>query len=155
MTFAPPGPAELAEIVRRPAEAADLGFGWIRPPARASMSGCCARPIGPTAAAHPTGTGPALRGPADRGRPDGPALRGLCRPRRLTGIIDEVGERALADLAPVEIARLPRLTRGLAEMGGAGGPLAGTLTVRPLPLAEAAADEPLRRLVDALVRARF
>ena len=73
----------------------------------------------------------------------------------LTGIIDEVGERALADLAPVEIARLPRLTRGLAEMGGAGGPLAGTLTVRPLPLAEAAADEPLRRLVDALVRARI
>lgn len=154
--LAPPGPAELAEIVRRPAEAAGLEFE------------------------RDAATGESLdeRLLREADRPDmlplvQLALARLYEGRRrerertilpldiyadlggLTGIIDEAGERALAGLGPAEVARLPQLTRGLAEMGSSGGALAGTLTIRPLPMSVAAPDEARRRLVDALVGARL
>jgi hypothetical protein len=83
--------------------------------------------------------------------------------RGLDGAIDEVAEAAIAEpdnrLGPNEIDRaLPRLLRRLAE------PVRGdrvttsasaALTVRAVPLMEAAPDESARRLVDVLVRARL
>lgn len=151
--LAPPGPAELAEIVRRPAEAADLAFG--RDPA--------------------TGEGVDERLLREAERPDMLPLVQLALARLyegrqqdgdkavlpfevyaglggLTGIIDEVGERAIAGLDPAALRALPRLTRELAQLE-TEGPLAGTLTVTPAPLATA--DEPRQRLVERLVAARL
>lgn len=153
--LAPPGGAELAEIVRRPAQAADLAFGTD--PA--------------------TGEGVDERLLREADRPDMLPLVQLALSRLyegrmqegdrtvlpfgvyaalggLTGIIDEVGERALAELAEGTVAGLPRLVRGLAQTEGQGA-LAGTLTVRPLPLAGIEADPARRSLVEALVGARL
>ncbi|WP_375460704.1 AAA family ATPase [uncultured Enterovirga sp.] len=158
--LAPPGPAELAEIVRRPAAAADLAFG--RDPE--------------------TGEGVDERLLREADRPDmlplvQLALARLYEGRRqegvpgepvrtilpfdvyrdlggLTGIIDEVGERALANLDPAAIRTLPRLTRDLAQFETEGA-LAGTLTVTPVPLDQAAPDQPNRRLIEALVASRL
>lgn len=155
LDLAPPGPAELAEIVRRPAEAADLAFG--RDPA--------------------TGEGVDERLLREAERPDmlplvQLALARLYEGRRregdatilpfdvyaglggLSGIIDEVGERALLPLDAAAIGALPGLTRGLAQLETEGA-AAGTLTVTPLRLSEAAPDAPHRRLVDALVASRL
>ena len=158
--LAPPGPAELAEIVRRPAEAADLVFGTdpatgegiderlLREAERPDML-----PLVQLALAR-----------LYEGRhaeTDGEGRERMVLPAEvfaalggLTGIVDEVGERALADLDRKAIAALPRLTRSLAQLEQ-GGALAGTLTVTPRPLAEAAPDDPSRRLVSALVEARL
>lgn len=158
--LAPPGAAELAEIVRRPAEAADLAFGTD--PA--------------------TGEGVDERLLREADRPDmlplvQLALARLYEGRRsetgedgrertilpfeiytglggLTGIIDEVGERALAPLDPAALRALPRLTRGLAQLEQEGA-LVGTLTVTPRLLGEIAPDEPSRRLVTSLVASRL
>jgi len=150
--LAPPGPAELAEIVRKPAEAADLHFEKDAE----------------------SGEGLDERLLRDADRPDMLPLLQLALNRlfesrqvvegqtrltiaaydalgRLAGIIDREAERALAGLGEAEQARLPRLLRRLVAVA----PGSGGLTVRTAPLAEAAPDEASRRLVDALVAARI
>ena len=77
----------------------------------------------------------------------------------LAGIIDREAERALSGLDEAELARLPRLLRQLAAIGEVDGTEASatpaSLTIRTVPLAEAAPDGPSHRLVDALVEARI
>jgi eukaryotic-like serine/threonine-protein kinase len=155
--LAPPGPIELAEIVREPAEAAGLVFE--------------------TDAA--TGERLDARLLRDADRPDMLPLVQLALSRLyegresvagairlplkvyeglggLKGIVNEAGETALASLGEAEKARLPRLLRQLAvpahDQDGIGK---GALTIRPVPLAQAAPDETGRRLLDALVTARL
>ena len=155
--LAPPGPVELAEIVRAPAEAAGLVFETD------AMSGERLDTL-------------VLR---DADRPDMLPLVQLALSRLfearetvggdvvlplkvynslggLKGIINEAGERALASAGDAAIVRLPQLLRQLAvparDQDGAGK---GALTVRSVPLALAAPDEPGRELVDALVDARL
>jgi tetratricopeptide (TPR) repeat protein len=155
--LAPPGPAELAEIVRAPAEAAGLVFE--------------------TDAA--TGERLDVRLLRDAERPDMLPLVQLALSRvfdgrqsvdgeivlplkayvdlgGLNGIVNEAGEAALGSLSEAETSRLPRLLRQLAipthEQDGA---VEGTLTVRAAPLAQAAPDAAARRLLDALVTARL
>ena len=72
----------------------------------------------------------------------------------LDGAIDKRAETAISALGEAEQGALPRLLRQLAvpahEKDGVS-----TLTIRPAALAEAAADEASKRLVDALVDARI
>jgi tetratricopeptide (TPR) repeat protein len=154
--LAAPGPVELAEIVRKPAEAAELVFD--RDPASGE------------------GLDELLLHEADR--PDMLPLLQLALNRlfearvtvgsetRLThtaftalgglsGIIDREAERAVAALGDSELAQLPRLLRQLVTVTAAEGGDAGTLTTRTVPLAAAAATDGARRLVDALVTARI
>jgi tetratricopeptide (TPR) repeat protein len=153
--LAPPGAAELAEIVRKPAEAAGLTFGRDETTGRTLDEQLL----------------------EDAGRPDMLplvqfALQELFDRREvkgdetlltfaafsviggLDGAIDKRAEAALAGLGQAEQASLPRLLRQLAlparEKGGAT-----SLTIRSVPLAEAAPDEASRRLVQALVDARI
>ena len=120
---APPNAAGLAEILRAPAEAADISYE-----------------------ADPT-TGETLdtRILRDADRPDMLPLVQLALQRLfegrvqregktllsndvyrglggLAGIVDDVGEKALATLSEAAKARLPRLLRQLAVPGGAGEP---------------------------------
>ena len=158
--LAVPGPAELAEIVRRPAAAADLAFGTdpetgesvdervLREADRPDML-----PLVQLALAR---LYEGRRQEKDREGRDRTVLpfdvyAGL---GGLTGIIDEVGEQALAGLDEAALRTLPRLTRSLAHLEQEGA-LAGTLTVTPRPLAEIAPDVPSRRLVAALVASRL
>ena len=153
--LAPPGPAELAEIVRRPTQAADLTFGQdpqtqetlderlLREADRPDML-----PLVQLALA---------RLYEGRHQEDGRTIlpfavyAGL---GGLKGIIDEVGERALAGLAQDAVRTLPRLVRKLAQLESEGA-LAGTLTLTPVRLADVPADDPQRGLIDALVAARL
>jgi hypothetical protein len=157
--LAAPGPVQLAEIVRSPAEAAGLVYE--------------------TDVA--TGEGLDARLLRDADRPDMLPLVQLALSRLfegresvggetrlplkvyeslggLEGIVNEAGETALASLGEAEKARLPRLLRQLAvpanDQGGIGK---GALTIRAVPLAQAVpqSDEPARKLVDALVTARL
>ena len=152
----PPGLAELAEIVRKPAELANLVYER-----------------------DPTGGGDGLdeRLLRDADRPDMLPLLQLALARLfdaremrgdetvltfsayaaqggLSGIIDRAGEEALAGLDARAAASLPRLLRHLAEpaQGRKGAP---SLTARDAALAEAAPDEPSHALVAALVEARL
>jgi tetratricopeptide (TPR) repeat protein len=154
--LAPPGAAELAEIVRSPAEAAGLVFET-----------------------DATGMRLDARLLHDADRPDMLPLVQLALSRLfearesvgdeirlplrtyeslggLKGIIDEAGETALASLADTEKALLPRLLRQLAvpaqDQEGIGK---GALTIRAVPLAQAAPDDTARKLVDTLVTARL
>ena len=74
----------------------------------------------------------------------------------LAGAIDKEAERAIAPLGKDEQERLPRLLRQLAApaQGGEPGAAAG-LSIRAVPLAEAAYDAPSERLIKALVDARI
>ncbi len=155
--LAPPGPAELAEIVRQPAAAAELVFE--------------------TDPASGDRLDDRLLREADR--PDMLPLLQLALNRlfegrvvvgaetRLTitayddlgglaGVIDREAERAVDALGEAERAALPRLLRRLVAVAhegmGAGG--AG-LTIRTAPLGAATADEASRRLVASLVEARI
>ena len=74
----------------------------------------------------------------------------------LAGAIEKEAERAMSGLGKEEAERLPRLLRQLAtpaQGGELGGPVG--FTVRAVPLAEAAYDAPVERLVRALVDARI
>ncbi len=155
--LASPGPVELAEIVRAPAEAAGLVFE--------------------TDAA--TGERLDTRLLRDAERPDmlplvQLALSRLFEGRKsvageivlplkvyerlggLKGIVNEAGETALASLSEAEKARLPRLLRQLAvpshEQDGTGK---GALTIRAAPLAHGtrpAAAEPAGRSAEPVIR---
>ncbi|MGV8838917.1 MAG: nSTAND1 domain-containing NTPase [Bauldia sp.] len=149
----PPGPAELAEIVRGPAVAADLDFD-VDPATGRTLDEVLL---------------------SDAGRPDMLPLLQFTLDQlferretvggraRLTfaayaaiggmgGAIDRQAEVAFAALGADEQARLPRLLRQLAEPDHDGG--AAPLAIRAVPLSEAAFDAPSARLVDALVEAR-
>jgi tetratricopeptide (TPR) repeat protein len=155
--LAPPGPVELAEIVRAPAEAAGLVFETDAT----------------------TGERLDARLLRDADRPDMLPLVQLALSRLfegrervgeetrlplkvyeslggLKGIVDEAGETALASLGEAEKARLPRLLRQLAvpaqDQDGTGK---GALTIRAVVLPQAAPDDIGRRLLDALVMARL
>ena len=155
--LAPPGPVELAETVRGPAEAAGLVFE--------------------TDAA--TGERLDARLLRDADRPDMLPLVQLALSRLfegretiggeivlplkvyeslggLKGIVNEAGETALASLGETEKARLPHLLRQLAVPAHDEDKIGqGALTIRAVSLAEAAPDEAARKLLDALVAARL
>jgi hypothetical protein len=73
----------------------------------------------------------------------------------LAGIIDREAARALTGLDEAGLARLPRLLRQLAGIGEIDSATPASLTIRTVPLAEAAPDGRSHRLVDALVEARI
>ncbi len=154
--LAPPGPAELIEIVREPAKAAGLTF------------------------ATDPATGERLdeRLLREADRPDmlplvQLALSRLWEAREINGddvvlpcsafeklggvkgIIEEAGETALAKLTQAQRARLPPLIRSLAELSPGRAGAAAALTARAVPIAEAAPDGESEALVDAIVGARL
>ena len=154
--LAPPGAAELAEIVRAPAAAAGLAFE-----------------------ADPA-TGERLdeRLLREADRPDMLPLVQLVLSRLwdsrverddatmltqdayeavggVKGIVAMAGDGAMAKLSAAEKVRLPPLIRQLAERAHGDGAAPSTLTIRSVPLTEAAPDAPSRALVDALVDARL
>jgi len=155
--LAPPGPVELAETVRAPAEAAGLVFE--------------------TDAA--TGERLDARLLRDADRPDMLPLVQLALSRLfegreivggeirlplkvyeqlggLKGIVNEAGETALAHLGETEKTWLPHMLRQLAVPAHAEDRMGkGALTIRAVPLAQAAPDEASRKLLDALVTARL
>ena len=153
--LASPGPVELAEIVRKPAEAAALTYERNET------------------------TGKSLDEQLldDAGRPDMLpllqfALSELFDRREvkgeetlltfgaysdiggLDGAIDKRAEATLEGLSAVEQAVLPRLLRQLAVPAREKGVGAG-LTIRSVPLSDAAPDEASKPLVQALIDARI
>jgi eukaryotic-like serine/threonine-protein kinase len=155
--LASPGPVELAEIVRAPAEAAGLVFETdatsgerldarlLRDADRPDMLPLVQLALSRLFEGRET-VGGETRLPLKVYK----SLGGL------KGIVNEAGETALASLGEAEKARLPRLLRQLAvpahDQDGAGK---GALTIRAVPLAQAAPDDTARRLFDALVTARL
>ncbi len=156
----PPGSAELSEIVRKPAEAAGLEFE-SDPLRRESLD-------------------ERLLHEADR--PDMLPLLQLMLNRLfemrtvsgdksvltfaaerelggLAGVIDREGERAVADLDEAELAALPRLLRRLAAMSRPSdsdpSDTMVRVTIRTVPLNQAAQNEAAHRLVQALLDARL
>jgi eukaryotic-like serine/threonine-protein kinase len=157
--LSPPGPAELAEIVRKPAEAAGLGFETdttsgerlderlLREADKPDMLPLLQLALDRLFEARTVGVdGPLLTVKAYE------SLGGLA------GIINREADRALIGLDQAEIGQFPRLVRQLAAIGESGAEWTGTpasLTIRTVSRAEAAPDEPSRRLVEALVEARI
>ena len=156
--LAPPGPAELAEIVRKPAEAAGLVYET-----NAAGERLDERLLRDAAGVD---TLPPLQFTLQRLF----AERQIVGPERrlafaaygalggVGGAIDLAAERALAGLGEAEVGALPRLLRQLAipvheaSPNDAGRPL---LAIRAATLLEAATDAAACRLVDALVEARI
>jgi len=156
--LAPPGPAELAEIVREPAKAADLVYETD-----ASGRALDERLL---ADAERADMLPLLQFTLNRLYDNRVSAGGETRLTHsaydaiggLDGAIDNEAERALASLSEAEIARLPRLLRELATTARAvegEARSAASLTIRSVPLARAAHDGPAARLVKALVDARI
>ena len=149
--LAPPGAAELAEIVRAPAAAAGLVFETdpasdetlderlLREAERPDML-----PLVQLALSR------LWEARESRGEESVLTIAAFERLGGLKGIVAEAGEAALRRLGEAEAAKLAPLIRELAEVSKGG-----TLTARAVPLAEAAADAPARRLVEALVGARL
>ena len=156
--LAAPGAAQLAEIVRGPADAAGLVYET-----NAAGERLDDRILRDATAVDPL---PALQF----------ALQRLFIERQLAGAerrltfaayetlggiddaIDRAAERALANAGEGAIDVLPRLLRKLtAPVPAAPSTAAGraTLVTRAATLVAAAPDEPTRRLVDALVEARI
>ena len=155
--LAPPGPVEMAEIVRSPAEAAGLVYEMdaangerldarlLRDAEQPDMLPLVQLALSRLFEGRQQAGGE-LRLPLA-------VYEGL---GGLKGIIDEAGERAIASVGEAEQARLPRLLRQLAVPARDQGMKASdALTARAVPLAEAAPDDATRRLLDALVTARL
>ncbi|MCC6736848.1 MAG: tetratricopeptide repeat protein [Bauldia sp.] len=149
----PPGPAELAEIVRGPAAAADLDFDADPSIGRTLDEVLLADADRPDML-------PLLQFTLDqlferRETKGGRARLTFAAYTAIGGMggaIDRQAEVAVTALGADEQARLPRLLRQLAEPDHDGGN--APLAIRAVPLSEAAFDEPSARLVDALVEAR-
>jgi tetratricopeptide (TPR) repeat protein len=148
--LAPPGAVELADIVRKPAEAAALTF-------EPDTSG---EPLDERILRDAAGadTLPLLQFTLqrlfeERVTDGGKTLLTQAAYAELGGIdgaIDNGAERAASILGEAEKAALPRLLRKLAT------PLdGGALTIQSASLAEATSDNASRRLVDVLVAARI
>ena len=152
--LAPPA-AELAEIVRKPTEAAGLSFDRDQESGRSLDEQLLADADRPDMLPLVQF---ALQELFDRREAkDGETLLTFAAYREIGGLdgaIDKSAEAAVAPLGDAEQAALARLLRRLAvparEKGGAGA-----LTARPIPLAEAAPDEAAKRLVQALIDARI
>ncbi len=154
----PPGMAELAEIVRGPATAADLDFETdsatgerlderlLRDADRPDLLPLLQFTLNQLFAERETShqknclTFAAYR-----------ALGGI------EGAVDKEAESAIAALGEPERAKLPRLLRELAAPAAdnAVGPARAAFDIRAVPLADAAYDESSARLVRALVDARI
>ncbi len=155
-----PGPAELAEIVRKPAQAAELVFE-TDPETGEQLDERLLRE------ADRPDMLPLLQLALNRlfedrvATPDGATLTIAAYQNLggLAGIIDREAERAVAQLEEAGTARLPQLLRRLASIDQHDGDEASarsvSLTIRTVPLAEAAPDAPSCRLVQALVEARI
>ncbi|SDR61661.1 AAA ATPase domain-containing protein [Rhizobiales bacterium GAS113] len=153
--LSPPGLAELAEIVRKPAELAGLvyerdatsGEGLderlLRDADRPDMLPLLQLALARLFEARET-----------RGEETLLTLRAYEAQGGLSGIIDRAGEEAIATLDAPAVACLPRLLRHLAEPSH-GREGAASLTTRDARLAEAAPDAPSGTLVAALVEARL
>ena len=153
--LAPPGQSELAQIVRAPAEAAELTFETdpisgerlderlLREADRPDMLPLIQLALSRLWEARETKDGQSIL-----------PIGAFSKLGGLKGIIEEAAETALAGLGETERARLPALIRRLAEFSRATGG-ASALTARAVPLAEAAPDKPSKALVDALVAARL
>ena len=117
--LSPPGPAELAEIVRKPAEAAGLGFE-TDPTSGERLDERLLRE-----AAHRPDMLPLLQLALDRlfearaVAVDGPLLTVEAYESLggLAGIINREADRALIGLDQAEIGQFPRLVRQLAAIG--------------------------------------
>ena len=152
---APPGAAELAEIVRKPAEAAGLGFDRDKASGRTLDERLLADADRPDMLPLVQF---ALQELFDRREAKGEeTLLTFAAYREIGGLdgaIDKRAEVAVASLGATELAALPRLLRQLAVPArGKDGP--ATLTIRPVPFAEAAPEEASMRLVNALIDARI
>lgn len=156
----PPGPAELTEIVRKPAEAAGLLFE-IDPETGEPLDEKLLRE------ADRPDMLPLLQLMLNRlfenRAVEGDEIQLTFAAERelggLAGVIDREGERAVSDLDEAELNALPRLLRQLAATGRhAGGEVSGAparVTIRTAPLGRAADSEPASRLVRALLKARL
>jgi tetratricopeptide (TPR) repeat protein len=156
----PPGPAQLAEIVRKPAEAAGLVFE-ADPATGESLDEKLLRDLDrpdmlPLLQLM-------LNGLFENRVSDGDEVRLTLAAERelggLAGVIEREGEAALSGLGDEEIAALPRLLRRLAAIGGdpdrdpTGS--ASTITIRTVPLSRAADTDASRRLIQALLEERL
>jgi len=155
LDLAPPGPAELAEIVRGPAEAAGLEFDTDAASGETLDSRILreadAPDMLPLVQLALTRLFAAREEVAGRLRLTLKAYESL---GGLNGIVDEAGERAMKSLGGAEKARLPVLLRWLAAPTRSDEGVA-TVTIRSVPLAVAAPDAASHRLVDALVAERL
>ncbi|NBC32037.1 MAG: AAA family ATPase [Alphaproteobacteria bacterium] len=153
----PPGPAEMAEIVRAPAAAAHLVFETDETGRR--LEDRILEDV------ERTDMLPLLQFTLSRlfekRTKEGDEVRlthaAYDEMGGLDGAIDEEAESALAPpLGDAEKAALPRLLRQLVTPAGSAdgaGPV--RMTARSVPWTEAVADEPSNRLVQALVDARI
>ncbi len=155
--LAPPGPVELAEIVRAPADAAGLVFEsdaasgerldarLLRDADRPDMLPLVQLALSRLFEGRETADGDIVL-----------PLKVYDSLGGLKGIVNEAGERALAAAGDTPAAQLPRLLRQLAVPAhNQDGAAKGALTIRSVPLAQAAPDELGRKLVDALIDARL
>jgi tetratricopeptide (TPR) repeat protein len=149
--LAPPGAAELAEIVRAPAKAAGLTFEadadsgellderLLREADRPDMLPLLQLALSRLWEA--------------RERRGGDTILPFAAFEKLggvKGIVADVGETALKSLGDAERQKLAPLIRKLAEVSRTGA-----LTARALPIAEATPDAAAKTLVEALVEARL
>ena len=155
--LAPPGPAELAEIVRRPAEAAGLDFE--RDVAGVSLDDRLLEEAG-GADTLPLVQFTLQKLFENRRVDDKRTLLTVAAYDALGGIsgaLDQVAEYAFGDLGEAERDALPRLLRQLVipvhEFERADSTGRSALTIRAVHLAEAATNTVERRLIDALVEA--
>jgi len=155
--LAPPGPAELAEIVRQPAAAAELVFETdpatgerlderlLREADRPDMLPLLQLALNRL-----------FEGRIVVGGETRLPIAALNELGGLAGVIDREAERAVAALGEAELAALPRLLRRLVVVAhdGANAGRAG-LTIRTVPLDAATPDELSRQLLATLVEARI
>jgi tetratricopeptide (TPR) repeat protein len=152
----PPGPAELAEIVRLPAKAADLVYE--------TDAGGRSLDERLLADAERADILPLVQFTLNRLFEQRINVDGEVRLTHaayeamgeLDGAIDHEAERALASLGETEVRALPRLLRELATPArSADSNRATSLTIRAVPLERVVHDAPSERLVEALIEARI
>ena len=151
--LAPPNAAELADIVRAPAAAADLAFD-IDPATGRTLDEILLHeadrpdmlPLVQLALSR------LWEARETRGAETVLLLAAFRTLGGLKGIIAEAGEAALSRC---DATLLPPLMRRLAELSQGRGGVPGTLTARAVPFGEAAPNPAARALVDALVEARL
>jgi eukaryotic-like serine/threonine-protein kinase len=156
----PPGPAELAEIVRRPAEAAELVFETdpqtgerlderlLREADRPDMLPLLQLALNRLFESRMASAGEAIL-----------TVHAYDSLGGLAGIIDREAEQAVTGLDEAAIERLPQLLRQLSAISESDSAEADAttsgLTIRTVPLAEALFGTASSRLVEALVNARI
>ncbi len=138
LDVAPPGPAELAEIVRGPAEAAGLAFDADAASGETLDARILREAVGPDML-------PLVQLALTRLFEAGEEADGRLRLTLeayeslggLEGIVDEAGERALKALGETERSRLPALLRRLTTAPTRQDEGGATLTIRSVPIAVA------------------